>query len=166
MYISENTRDKFKPASTIGDYFNVMSPFGLRANNPEYFSSEGYERDINYDPWEDAPEELFEGLDSETVYDIKDSAVSEDHLLALIGRNQEYLKSAEKIAADPLYTQLGLGLMTGIADPLVLVPVAGALNKVNAAVKGASTFGKVSAKAGAVGGIGAASAVGSESLKC
>ena len=164
MYISETIKEQFKPASTVADYSNVMSPFGLRADKPEFYSSKGYEKDINYDPWNQAPDELFEGLDSQTVYDIKDSAVSEEHLVALVGRNKEYMKSAERIAQDPLYTQLGLGLMTGIADPFMLVPVAGALNKVNTAVKGASTFSKVGAKAGTVGFIGATSAVGSESL--
>jgi hypothetical protein len=164
MYISQGIKDEYnQPESTVGDYANIMNPLGLRINSPELYSAKGYERDINFDSWA-APEELFEGLDSEVVYDIKDSAVSEDHLHALIGRNQQYKESIERISKDPLYTQLTLGLMTGIADPFVLVPVGGALNKVNSAVKGANMFSKVGAKAATVGTVGAASAVGSESL--
>lgn len=165
MYISQSIKDEFnKPESTIGDYFNVMSPLGLRYNSPEHYSSAGFEKDITFNPWEQQDQSLFEGLAPEVVYDIKDSAVSEEHMLALIGRNKEYQKSSERIAQDPLYSQIGLSLVTGLVDPITLVPIAGALNKVNAAVKGANTFAQIGARAGVVGSVGAASAVASESL--
>lgn len=153
--------DNGLPESTMSNYFDVVSPFGVIYQNPElrYRSTMNQGGvDINNPEFT----KLFEEADGEGKVALSE-ATSMEHAYAIAGRRREFQESSEIIAQDPLLVQIGMGLVPALASPTTVLPL-GAIGNTAKIGMMVNKLGKVGAGVAVGAATGATANVIDESL--